>query len=285
MERVPRFHTHGLAVLLCLACYACGAPGGPYETAGLEWRTSGGDEVISDEGGGVGTDEGPGIASSFDSRDDYLDALNKAKSRREQELQRLDPEKPAHVRLLREVNEIDAKLRNVDLAFIEHRNAFVLAERTLNTFVFQFAPDREWESTYAMRSGDIGLASTIVQGVLATLETPQAEQRPVEHVGLEEDSIELNMDPRTPMRDMAADQLRAETMGAEALLNLAKLAVDAAELGEAERQFRACLNYEADLGVRANALNGYAALLELLDRKEEARRIDAITSRTLNIAR
>ena len=84
---------------------------------------------------------------------------------------------------------------------------------------------------------------------------------------------------------MAADRLRAETMGADALLRLAELAIEAADFVQAERQFRACLNFESDLTVRTDALNGYAALLELLGRDDEARKLDTIVTRRLDRGR
>jgi len=272
---------HRLNLVLLAVLLGCGEPAGPYETAGLEVRGSGGDEIISDEGEGVGTDGGPGLAAPVATRDAFLDALNQAKTSREHELSRVDPAAPSHRRLRAELAAIDYKLRNLDLAFLQQRNAFVLAQAALTNFVYQYAPEREWEVSYALRSGDIGLSSSIVQDVLARA-APQ-DVRPVEHVEIPQEETALDQEIETHIADMAVDDLRIEMLGTEVLLKLAQLAIEAAELGEAERQFRACLNQETDLTVRNDALAGYAALLELLGRNEEARRIDSIASRALNI--
>ena len=269
--------------ILCAVALGCGQPAGPYETAGLAIRSSGGDEVISEEGDVFGAESGPGLAAPIATRDEFHEALTKAKARRELELEQLDPESPIRRRLRTEVVAIDLKLRNLDLSFLQQRNAFVLAQANLNNFVFQFAPDRQWEVTYAIRSGDVGLASSIVQDVLARFDTAGAI--PVSHVDIpqeaEGEETPLDQEIETHIQDLAVDRLKAETLAADALLRLAQLAIEAADFGQAERQFRACLSYESDLTVRADALNGYAALLELLDRSDEARKIDEITAQSI----
>jgi hypothetical protein len=269
--------------LLLLALARCGQPAGPYETAGLEIRSSGGDEVISEEGEGFGTDSGPGLAAPFSTRDAFHDALLQAKARREGELAQLAPQAPIHRRLRGELVAIDYKLRNLDLSFLQQRNAFVLAQGSLSNFVYQYAPDREWEIAYAIRSGEAGLSASIVQDVLNRFETAAAP--PLDHIDVPQEEAALDEETDAPIRDMAAARLRAETLGADALLKLAQLAIEAADFVEAERQFRACLEYESDLTVRADALNSYAALLELLGRDDEAREMDAIAARTLDGSR
>jgi hypothetical protein len=266
-----------------LACLACGQPAGRYETAAIENRSSGGDEVISEEGPGFGTDSGPGLAAPASNRDVYHDALERAKARREKELQGVEPDGPAHERLVEELRAIEAKLRNVDVAFLQQRQAFVLAKGAVTAFVNQFAAEREWEITYAIRSGDLGLAASIVRDVISHYGAMEPAR--VEHIDVPQEATALDQDSDAPIQDMAKGQLLVETQGADSLLKLAQLAIESGEFGEAERQFRACLSYESDLGVRTDALTGYAALLELLERDEEARRIDRIAARTLDSAR
>ena len=159
----------GAIAVVCLVWGACGEPAGPYETAGIELHSSGGDEVVSEEGGGFGTEIGPGLAAPAGTRDEFQEFLRKAKERRERELAEVDPQSPVHRRLRAEILAIERKLGNLDLAFLQQRNAFVLAQGNIDNFVYQYAPDRQWEATYAMRAGDMGLAASIVQDVLRPL--------------------------------------------------------------------------------------------------------------------
>lgn len=268
-------------VLLGASLLGCGEPAGPYETAGLEVRSSGGDEIISDEGEGIGTGGGPSLAAPLATREAFQAALVQGKSRRERELAQIDPAAPAHRSLRSELAALDYKLRNLDLAFLGQRNAYVKAQGAVTTFVFQYAPDREWEVSYAMRSGDIELTASILQDVMARMEPREVEA--VDHVDIPQEETSLDEEIESHITDMAEDELKVEMLGSDALLKLALLAIEAAEFGEAERQFRACLQYESDLNVRTDALTDYAALLELLGRKEEAERIDAIMERSLNL--
>lgn len=263
-----------------LAAFACGRPDLPNETAGVQYRSSGGDEVISDEGSAAAQSMGVGLTGPIATRDEYQQALARAKARRESELSQLEEGGPIQSRLRVEIRALDDKAANLELSLLEQRSAFVMAEGSLSAFVYQFAGEREWETNYAMRSGDVDLAASIVRDVLSHFSS--VEEAPVEHVAVPEEEVSFaEQTPDEPLMDLASDRLRAENLGAEVLLRLAQLAIEAADYGEAERQFRSCLNFQAVSGVRADALNGYAALLELLGRPEDARRIDEIAARML----
>ncbi|MEZ5365927.1 MAG: hypothetical protein R2748_27245 [Bryobacterales bacterium] len=237
--------------ILCFAALvgmiACGRPDLPYETAGIAYRSSGGDEVISDEGAAASQSLGVGLTGPIATRDEYQQALQRGKARREAELSQIEEGGPIHHRLEVEIRALDDKAANVELSFLEQRNAFVLAEGSLNTFVYQFAGDREWETNYAMRSGDIDLAASIVRDVLSHLSP--VENAPVDHIAIAEEEVSFAEQTQDePIRDLSADRLKAENLGAEVLLRLAQLAIEAGDYGEAERQFLACLNIE--VGIR-----------------------------------
>ncbi len=246
-------------------------------------RSSGGDEVISDEGDGFGTAGGAGLAAPARTPDEFRTALEQARDRRQGELAQVAEASPTHRRLRAELIAIERKLRNLDLAFLAQRNAFVLVQGSLTAFVYQHAPERQWEINYATRAGDTGLAASIVQDVLARFETPGSV--PVDHVAVAQGEDAADELTGERVGDAASVRLKAESEGADALLKLALLAIEAADFGEAEKQLRACIQYESDLTVRAEALSSYSALLGLLDRDEEARRIDALAERTLNLSR
>ena len=269
-----------IAVVLASGLLACGADDF-YETAGIVNRSSGGDEVISEEGAAATPDSGPSLAGPLATQADFESALERAKARRENELRQIEPGGPIHRRLTQEIRAIQDKQRNAGLAFLQQRNAFVLAEGSLDAFAYQFAPDREWEVDYAVRSGDLGLAASIIQDVLARFDAlePPRPDRPYQPQ--EEGDLEQG-EPDASIQNQAAERLKAEGQAAETLLKLAQLSIEAADFAEAERQFRACLDYQSALGVLTDARMGYAALLELLGRDDEARRMDAIASRDID---
>jgi hypothetical protein len=242
---------HSRAWALTFLCAACGPSAGPFETEAFETRSTGGDEVILAEGSSLKMDASPSLAAPFEDVDAYREALTRAKAFRESWRGSLDPKERNALRFLRESEAIDDKLGNPQAALSDQRATLLLADRSVHLFLFRFAPERDWEAAYAMRAGDLTLAASIVRDVVSRFSEQPREQ--------------------VDQADLPAEKLKAEALAADALLRLARLGVEGADFSNAELLFRACLDYEADLDLRAEAEADYAALLELLDRAEEGR--------------
>lgn len=163
----------------------------------------------------------------------------------------------------RELELVQEKLEDSTKAFVEQQRLEQLAVAAAELFLYRAEAESQWEMTYALRSGELSLARSIIHDNLSRLQhrARLAEKPP------------LPNEPRPPMPAAGLDDVKR--LAGQAFSALAKLAESGADFEEAERAYRFAIEYSGDLGVSADAMGGYAELLRTLGRDAEAAKIDA----------
>jgi len=172
------------------------------------------------------------------------------------------------------------RLQRLELAHLEYRERLAEATSSLQDFLDRFAPRRNWELSYAIEAGDLGLAVSVLEDTAAralgeskgsSRRMPESEARFSRGSGTEQVA--------------AAPELEegVRRLASTSFYRLGELAVERLEYGAAERSFRRAIEYAADLGARAEAMRAYADLLEGMGREEDSRRVAAELDRLLRL--
>lgn len=264
----PTYRPHTLRiVLICelaLCCLAlCGCGSDRPEHAGVAAIP-----LDSDAGAAVGASAraypGSGSLPRGDI-EDYKGKLVGLLSKTESQLRSGTNDKARLAVLQLRKQQLEDKLDSVEFASAENRQFINSAHASVRGFLARFAPDLEWEAQYALQSGDLSLASALVQDVVDKLRSQSQRGSRARSSG---EVLELD-DPLTQ------DAPIAEKMAAEAIFRIARLAEDDTDFEAAERGYELARSYNPEIGVAADAAGAQASLLRALGREEEAGEIQA----------
>ena len=234
------------------ALAACGGAPEPASRQTLE-PTMGAEGVFSEPvSPAASSDMATGDAVVGASVQEYRASLLRRREELRTKLQALPPDKEITERRLAEkqLELIQEKIEDAPKAYVEQRRFLSMAVAAAQLFLEKAEDESWWEVRYALRSGELSLARSVIYDRLARVER------------MAEEGV------------AGVDEAELRRLGGQAFLRLAELAESAADYQEALRGYRFAMDYSGDLAVSADAMSGYAELLDTLGRDEEAREVE-----------
>ena len=169
------------------------------------------------------------------------------------------------------------RLGRIQLAYLDYRERLAEATSSLKEFLDRYSPQRNWELGYALESGDLGLAVSVVEETLDR--AVGGEQRSLRPTSKAEARFAEGAARKSTVSPEAEETMRRDASAV--LLRLGRVAAERLEFGAAERSFRLAIDQSTDLGARAAAIQAYADLLAGTGRLDQSRELTTEIDRLL----